>query len=279
MVLQYEVRQLLRTVKHSAVDDSEYIHSLSYIALDSEAFRGIDAAELQQMTLIVAALQRVANNRAVAQSAMQRALTAEQLASYLASFDVELSHIEAEYSDDMPAVLSDYAEHIKRGDKYTRIANLFRRAVKRDTHGQTAQKRYLVRAERSYEIAVQMLCDVLELDPQRNPNCNAALASEVARWLDREVDTRDGHQPDITQEGVPRLRGRKSRFSLDEQRAVVGERLRKYWRQREALVAAAFVLMYSEEEFDRQIETAMKSTAQRIAAKLNLVKPTPQPCV
>jgi hypothetical protein len=234
----------LRRIKAEGADDSNYIHSLSYNELDSELFKNISPADTQRLQNLVLALERVADHRAVTQRDMQRVLTAEQYAEYEKSFDVELSHIEADYKDTMPGVLYDYAELVKLGDKYTRTANLHRRAVKRDAYGQTAGQRYHIKAERCYEKAVMLLCNVLESDARRNPLYDLALAAEVQLWLDRDVDTRDGYQPYISAEGVPRLRGRKSKHSQDSQRPVVGQRLRKHWRQRFALVDAALDLIY-----------------------------------
>jgi hypothetical protein len=241
---------VLRRIKSEGADDSERIHTLSYNALESEAFRDIDDDEAQRLVLLVQALERVADNRAVTRSAMSRALTAEQYDDYLRSFDFDLSHIESDYSDDMPSVLYDYVALLKLGDKYTRIANLHLRAVKRDTYGRTARKRYLVKAEACYEQAVILVCNALELDTSRNPNADPVLAANVQRWLDREVDTRDGFEPRTSAECVPRLRGSKSKYSHAPQRAVVGERLRKYWRQRDALVSAALELIYSDNTVD-----------------------------
>jgi hypothetical protein len=267
----------LRRIKSEGADDSERIHTLSYNALDSEAFRDIDADEMQRLVLLVQALQRVADNRAVTRGAMSGALTAEQYEEYLRSFDFDLSHIESDYSDDMPSVLYDYVALLKLGDKYTRIANLHRRAVKRDTHGRTAHTRYLVKAEACYEQAVVLVCNALELDTSRNPNADPVLAANVQRWLDRDVDTRDGFEPRISAECVPRLRGSKSKYSQAPQRAVVGERLRKYWRQRDALATAALALMYDDEEIERQTLNALDTEAEAFRIKYNLLKPTQPP--
>lgn len=263
---------MLRRIKYEGADDSNYIHTLSYIDLDNESFRDISAAEIQRLHNIVQALERVAELKAVTQGAMRRALTTEQYDAYIKSFDVDLSHIEADYTDAMPGVLYDYAELIKQGDRYTRTTNLHRHAVKRDSHGQTASQRYLVKAESCYEQAVMLLCNVLELDTTRNPNPNPTLATEVQQWLDRDVDTRDGFQPDITAEGVPRLRGSKSKYSQDSHRAVVGQRLRKHWRQRVALVDAALDLMYDDRERERLYQVAGRNIFGVLQEKLQINK-------
>ena len=48
--------------------------------------------------------------------------------------------------------------------------------------------------------------------------------------------------------GVPRVRGIKSKYALVDHEPVVGIRLRKHWRQREALVKAALEFIYAEPE-------------------------------
>ena len=48
--------------------------------------------------------------------------------------------------------------------------------------------------------------------------------------------------------GVPRVRGTKSKYALVDDEPVVGVRLRKHWRQREALTKAALELIYAEPE-------------------------------
>jgi hypothetical protein len=47
---------------------------------------------------------------------------------------------------------------------------------------------------------------------------------------------------------VPRVRGTQSKYALVDDEPVVGVRLRKHWRQREALTKAALELIYAEPE-------------------------------
>jgi hypothetical protein len=54
--------------------------------------------------------------------------------------------------------------------------------------------------------------------------------------------------PSLGAAGVPRVRGIKSKYALVDDEPVVGVRLRKHWRQREALVKAALELIYAEPE-------------------------------
>ena len=238
----------LRKLKHNAgVDDSDYIHALHYVELELDNIVDITSDELARLKYIRAGLGYLLRKRAVPPSTIRKALDAEQHAEYVRSFDMDISHVESEgdSSGDMPIVLCDYMDMVRKGDKYSRIANLFKkkRHVANQT-GKSAYKKYELLAEGCYEEAVCDLCNVLETDRSKNPNVDLQLISEIERWLDRVVNTNHGCQPDITQEGVPRIRGSKSKFSQDAQRPVVGERLRKYWRQRNALVDAALPLLY-----------------------------------
>jgi hypothetical protein len=56
------------------------------------------------------------------------------------------------------------------------------------------------------------------------------------------------HAPSLGAAGVPRVRGTKSKYALVDDEPVVGVRLRKHWRQREALTKAALELIYAEPE-------------------------------
>jgi len=88
------------------------------------------------------ALKRVVLQRAVSDAKMNKALTAEQYAEYVRSFDWDMSHVESDERDEMPLPVDDYIDKVREGDKYTRIANLFRRSKKRDMQGRTAFDRY-----------------------------------------------------------------------------------------------------------------------------------------
>ncbi len=250
MVEQYAALFELRNIKYEGVDDSQYAHSLAYIDLDSEQFTNIEHADILRLCSINVALKSVVAQRAVPDAKMSKALTAEQYAEYVQSFDWDMSHVESDERDDMPVPLYDYLDKVREGDKYTRIANLFKRSKKRDMQGRTAFERYDAKAFGCYEEAVLDLCNYVDTDPKRNPNPNSKLAGEILRWLDRDVNPEPGFAPDISAAGVPRIRGTKSRYTQVETHPVVGVRLRKHWRQREALSKAALELLYAELEED-----------------------------
>jgi hypothetical protein len=191
---------------------------------------------------------------------MLTALTAEQHSAYIQSFETDISPDESEQDEALPVFLIDYAEMLRLGDRYTRTANLFRRSKKRDMNGLTAFSRYENKAFGYYEEAVAQLVNILEMDKTKNPFPNPILAGTIERWLDREVKTEAGFEPDVSIEGVPRIRGSASKYCLKKTRQVVGDRLKRHWRQRIALVEAALDLIYIEVELINHNSEAIKSS-------------------
>ena len=271
--VQYAVLFQLRELKHNAgVDDSDYIHVLHYVELELDNIADITSDELARLKYIRTGLSYLLRKRAVPPSTMRKALDAEQHAEYVRSFDTDISHVEGgdDSNGEMPVQLIDYMDMVRRGDNYTRIANLFKNKQRiRHANGKTAYSKYETLAEGSYEDAVMHLCSYLETDPTKNPNADYTLASAITRWLDRDVDTRDGFAPDITQAGVPRVKGSRSKFSLDYAKPVVGTKLRKYWRQRNALVEAALPLIYAENQLSDEELAEAASVKERTRTKLD----------
>lgn len=270
--VQYAVLFQLRELKHNAgVDDSDYIHVLHYVDLELGNIADITSDELARLKCVRAGLGYLLRKRAVPPATMRRALDAEQHAEYVHSFDMDISHVESEDdgNGEMPLQLYDYMEMVRKGDKYTRIANLFkkkRRVV--NGAGKSAYSKYDTLAEGCYEEAVMDLCNMLETDPKKTPYVDIKLVGEITRWLDRPVDTRLGYEPEISQAQVPRVKGSRSKFSLDFAKPVVGEKLRKYWRQRNALVEAALPLIYAEKELNDDEMAEKSEMDERLRQKL-----------
>jgi hypothetical protein len=248
MVAQYAALFELRELKDHGVDDSQYLHSLTYVDLSSEQFISISDNDAKRLRGIHTALKLIVMQRAVPEVQMPKVLTAEQCAEYISSFDLDISHIESEQWDGIPWQLRGYLEKLRDGDKYTRVANMHKHSKKRDAQGRTAFGRNEDKAFGFYEQAVIDLMNVVDTDPKRNPNRDPQLSAEILRWLDRDVNPEPGFEPDVSAAGVPRVRGTKSKYALVEDEPVVGVRLRKHWRQREALTKAALELIYAEPE-------------------------------
>ena len=241
----------LRAIKcSSSIDDSQYIHQLTYNELRDIPFRLINDTEYASLRLIKAALVSVIAQRAVTKRKMLAALGKELFLEYVQSYDMDISHVENDWSttESMPSVLCDYMQYLKDGDKYTRLANLFRRSTKRDAKGKTAFQRMETKAESCYEEAVMLLTNAIDTNPLRNPMPDIQQSHEIQRWLDRDVSCELGFEPDACITSVPRIRGSKSKFAQMSVAPAVGQRLRQYWRQREALVQVALGLLYSAEQ-------------------------------
>ena len=263
----------LRRIKYEGIDDSQYLHALTYVDLDGEQFIDVENADVVRLRGITNALKRIVEQRAVLDRQMRQVLTAEQYTEYVTSFNWDMSHVESDERDDMPWQLRDYMDKVREGDKYTRIANLFKRSKKRDAQGRTAFGRYEAKAFGCYEDAVMDLCNAVDTDPRRNPNPDSKVAGDILRWLDREVSNEPGCGPDISASGVPRIRGTKSKYTLVEADPVVGVRLRKHWRQREALSKAALELLYAEPEEDVLTDEQRQTLRDKFNAMLGIIKP------
>ena len=241
----------LRAIKcSSSIDDSQYIHQLTYNELRDIPFRLINDTEYASLRLIKAALVSVIAQRAVPKQKMLAALGKERYLEYVQSYDMDISHVENDWSttDSMPSILHDYMQYVKDGDKYTRLANLFRRSTKRDGKDKTAFQRMETKAESCYEEAVMLLTNAIDTNPLRNFMPDIQQSHEIQRWLDRDVSCELGFEPDACITGVPRIRGTKSKFAQISTAPAVGQRLRQYWRQREALVQVALGLLYNAEQ-------------------------------
>jgi hypothetical protein len=272
-VAQYAALFELRHIKSEGVDDSQYLHALTYVDLCSEQFVDIAYADIDRLQRITAALKTVVDQRSVPDAKMNSALTAEQYAEYLSSFDWDISHVEHDDHGDMPWQLVNYMDKVREGDRYTRISNMFKRSKKRDAQGRTAFGRYESKAFGCYEEAVMDLCNYVDTDQKRNPNADSQIAGEILRWLDRDVNPEPGYAPDISASGVPRVRGTKSKYTLIDEDPVVGVRLRKHWRQREALSKAALELLYAEPEEDVLTDEQRQKMRNKLADMLKTINP------
>lgn len=273
LVAQYAALFELRHIKSEGVDDSQYLNALTYVDLGSEQFVDIAYADIDRLQRITAALKTVVDQRSVPDVKMNSALTVEQYAEYLSSFDWDISHVEHDDHGEMPWQLVNYMDKVREGDRYTRISNMFIRSKKRDAQGRTAFGRYESKAFGCYEEALMDLCNYVDTDQKRNPNADSQIAGEILRWLDRDVNPEPGYAPDISASGVPRVRGTKSKYTLIDHDPVVGVRLRKHWRQREALSKAALELLYAEPEEDVLTDEQRQKMRNKLADMLKVINP------
>lgn len=265
----------LRAIKCSSnIDDSQYIHQLTYNELRDTPFRELLEAEYAQLRLIKAALVSVIAQRAVTKRKMLAALGKELFLEYVQSYDMDISHVENDWTttESMPSVLCDYMQYVKDGDKYTRLANLFRRSTKRDANGKTAYQRMETKAESYYEDAVMLLTNAIDTNPLRNPIPDIQLSNEILRWLDRDVSCELGFEPDACITSVPRIRGSKSKFAQMSVAPAVGQRLRQYWRQREALVQAAVGLLYNAEQITDANDFGLQYSGELLKERMKQLK-------
>ena len=265
----------LRAIKYSSsIDDSQYIHQLTYNELRDIPFRELLQAEFAQLRLIKAALVSVIAQRAVTKRKMLAALGKELFLEYVQSYDMDISHVENDWTttESMPSILCDYMQYVKDGDKYTRLANLFQRSTKRDAKGKTAFQRMETKAESYYEDAVMLLTNAIDTNPLRNPIPDIQLSNDILRWLDRDVSCELGFEPDACITSVPRIRGSKSKFAQTSAVPTVGQRLRQYWRQREALVQVALGLLFNAEQITDANDFGLQYSGELLKERMAQLK-------
>lgn len=238
----------LRSLKKQELAQSDYQTALRYTKLDSASTLLLNSADAKRLGYLHRAALLLAEQRAVPESLLRKALTEEEFRAYIASFDADISHTESGPDlDAMPVVLMRYHELVIEGDKFTKLAALHRkRSRKYDSNGRTASQRFAYKAESSYEAALIELVNVLDTEITRNPQVNPALAAQVQQWLDREVSVEPEHQPGLCAEEIPRVRGSTSIYTR-EPAPMVGVRKRRYWRDFTAVIDACLELIYVSE--------------------------------
>ena len=253
-MLQHTVLITLRRIKNSGVDDSQIIHSLTYVDLDRESFINISAENTDRLGRLAECLQFVGEMRSVPTPKLRAALTPDQFTAYLDSFNYDISHAESEMEFGMPDELKHFAELVRKGDRFTALSNGFRNrgSTKRDHMGRTASARLEQRAESAYEDAGLYLIDLLEGLP--GMPFDHELAHRVREWLDRDVG-KTGEDSGQDSLSTARIRGSRSEYTLMSAEPMWGKRLSKYWRQREALTNATIPFLYGAEDTSSNINT------------------------
>jgi len=261
---QYAALYHLRHIKQCDVDDSQIIHALTYSELHDEQFVDASFADATRLVFIVRALSNLAFQRTVPSGLMLHALSHDEHSDYLQSFNISISHIEDEAPEGMPDKLRQYAQLVRQGDRYEALANRFMRSrtTKRDARGRTASARLRGQAETSYESAGVYLHDLLDGLP--GMPFDAELAYHVQQWLDRPVSVAQGQEPSTDCVGIARIRGSKSKYSLSVTQPMSTIRLRKYWRQREALVLATLPMLYGVTEIQSQSITSSNELTEKL---------------
>jgi hypothetical protein len=255
----------MQQVKDSTSTEHDSVCAVSYCELKDGGFAALSNNDAKRLLQCVRMLEKTAVGKLASDAVVQRALTEEQYSDYLKSFDVDFSHVETEEHGEMPWQLREYFAKVCEGDMHTRTANMFKHSKKRDGNGDTAHTRYVRKAEGCYEAAVMLLINTVDLNVTRNPNVDSKVSGEILRWLDRDVNAEPGYEPDASAQGVPRMRGTKSKYTQVDVAPNVGVRRRKFWRQREAVTQAAVQLIYDEVEEVQMTD----EQRQRASVKLN----------
>ena len=81
--MQFKTLFKLQDIRDNGVDDSQYLHSLTYVDLDNETLRYIDGEDVDRLAAIGKALDYIVRQRSVSERTMRSVLTEQQFAAYV----------------------------------------------------------------------------------------------------------------------------------------------------------------------------------------------------
>ena len=234
-------------------------------ALHEHKFREIhETLELSKLSKLNDMLEKMLRNKNVSNKQMQSTLTADEYENYIASLDLISHPSEIKYGNGMPSELRDYNLYVKRADFQN---NKFEKMDGQKTY---AKKNYTNesitaasnKAESLYEDALERLGEIWGV-------ASPAEKFELQNWLDREIDLDERINSKLTiySEGVPRVRGSKSKYALDSGLPKLSKRLKRKECQLQALRSAACEIAFEVEEI---VQTEIKSSqSQKLHSLLN----------
>jgi hypothetical protein len=231
--------------------------AVSFCGTQDSAFAVLDAYAVRRLAQCVRVLTKITRGHLASHKQMQRGLTEEEYEQYRASFNSTVTHYEDEWLNGRPQALDEYTKIIKSGDLYNAMAERLSAAKKKkyDTNGQSASLRMRRKAEAAYERALEYL---------RSLTDGAHDAAEIERWLDRNVSWVAGEEPSVDAEGVPRVRGSKSKYAQDADRPQWSARDGRLWRQREALTSAVLPLVYEKVVCEKNVNAVPSSKLEQL---------------
>ena len=214
--------------------------------LHEHKFRSIhDATELTKLSKLNDMLGKMLRNKNVSNKQMQSTLTEEEYANYIASLDLVSHPAEIMYGDGMPSELSDYNTYVRRADfqnnKFEKMHG--EKTFRKKNYTSASITAASNNAESLYESALERLGEIWGV-------ASPAEKYELQNWMDREIDLEEGANSklSIDCDGIPRVRGSKSKKALDSGLPKLSKRLKRKECQFQALRSAACAIAFEAEE-------------------------------
>lgn len=273
-----EAKHSVRVHQHTALflmqqlqnctDEPDAIPAIAWMNLQEREFVELDVQQQLRLSKSISVLRLLLRNKNATAAQMRAALTPEQYAQYVASFEFEVSHAESEW-ENRPAEIDHYLQLVKLGDFFTGAAD---RAAKRaktsrslkryDSSGRPASAKLRDKAESYYEDALLYLRE----------DC-VDIIVKLQSWFDRELDF-DTKTSKFYEDAasVPRLRGSRSKHCLDKTRNLWGAVKQKFFRQREIISESVYGLLFDEEEIDDQQQTFISEKLKHLLSVKNPIR-------
>ena len=213
--------------------------------LHEHTFREIhDTLELNKLSKLNDMLEKMLRNKNVSDKQMQSTLTAEEYANYIASLDLVSHPAEIMYGDGMPSELSDYNTYVRRADfqnnKFEKMHG--EKTFRKKNYTSASITAASNKAESLYESALERLGEIWGV-------ASHAEQYELQNWMDREIDLEEGANSklSIDCDGIPRVRGSKSKKALDSGLPKLSKRLKRKECQLQSLRSAACAIAFEAE--------------------------------
>ena len=227
--------------------------------------------DAQRLTFINEQLAKLVANKPVSDKLMRRALTDEQMQSFLDSVDTPTHLSELNYGDGMPEELHAYNIMLRNADfQYNKIESMSTQKARGGKFKLGVVTAEYNKSESLYEQALERLHEIWDLAPPSH-------RYRLQCWFDREIDFDKGHDTKISidSDSCARVRGSRSKKAQDSGLPKLSKRLKRKECQLIALRDAVISIVFVEEvEKVEEIESehAIKRQAEsreRLNALIN----------
>lgn len=213
--------------------------------LHEHTFREIqDVSELNKLSKLNDLLEKMLHHKNVSNIQLRTLLSEQEYTDYITSLEIMKHPSEIMYGDGMPSELRDYISYVRRADFQS---NKYENMYEQKKYGKANYSSQTVvnanyKAEGLYESALERLGEIWGI-------ASPAEKYEIQNWMDREIDLDEGAKTMLSTDcnGIPRVRGSKSKNALDSGLPKLSKRLKRKECQLQALRSAACAIAFEAE--------------------------------
>ena len=219
--------------------------------------------DAQRLTFINEQLTKLVANKPVSDKLMRRALTVEQMQSFLDSVDTPVHASEINYGDGMPEELHEYNIMLRNADfQYNKFESMSTQKARGGKFKLGVVTAEYNKSESLYEQALERLHEIWDL---ATPSHRYRLQC----WFDREIDFDKGHDTKISIDcdSCARVRGSRSKKAQDSGLPKLSKRLKRKECQlialRDAVISIVFVAEVEQEEEFASVDAIKRQAESR----------------